>query len=668
MAEKELDSLQATLSNVLAFTEERLLDVTLYFLPQHVTVVGLLCTVYNDILVASDETRDARGKLKLETAIEMSVKNNFKRLHKEVSAAVDTDVNVQPEHHRVKVLTRLSLRLEEELMTTTWRRLIGSLQIQGAGDDASESSFNDGAEDGEIDDGAAENDTWIERGSSEDEFDDDEMSDDMSDDDSDAFAFAARSTQQLQPPHGDEVPAPQDTIMHGNLSIETPSGWRRRWFVLTDSNLVSFSQSHQSHPGKRAKWRRRNLIQLETVESIIQQGTILVISHKLGNDVHAPFQLCSDNPMDAEVWVATLDEHLQVLAMANEPEEEENSPIALEAALVDPKEAKSVSADDPLLHGLQILTECVIEETADVLENTRVDPVMMECMVALQALDKRMVKVYNKTSTSRMQLERGQAAPLSLIPLDTREPATAAPFSSAFRRAAATSHNCPPRIRLLSLKAVATAVTTHAVGPWVNEKKQQFDDWSKKGCSDETWEATENWRDDESCACAASVVTLFQMLAKAVAVFEESGMRAATSAELRREFVQGIAAAMESYIAHVGTSCGPKPALPRCHPPKRGTKANMSAPKKPQPPTEFSEDVETNLARHSLEELITRINSLVFAQRQLEDTMGERHSKPTRLTRLLPQLPRIDAAGLTWSHGFVLQRRCCSRRRRWPRS
>mgnify|MGYP007125761274 CR=1 FL=1 len=62
-------------------------------------------------------------------------------------------------------------------------------------------------------------------------------------------------------------------------------------------------------------------------------------------------------------------------------------------------------ARDPLLHGLIILERCIREEAADVLENFRVEDLMM-CIVALQALDKRMVKVYNKTSTSREKQEQ----------------------------------------------------------------------------------------------------------------------------------------------------------------------------------------------------------------------------------------------------------------------
>jgi hypothetical protein len=360
--------------------------------------------------------------------------------------------------------------------------------------------------------------------------------------------------------------------MHGNLSIETPSGWKRRWFVLTDMSISSFSK----HKGGR----RRNLITLDTVSAIKKMGTVFELTHV--DPEHLRFQLCCENPADAEQWVDTIQEELDMRARLMERDEDsrlEEWPTAM------PDEpSPSSTIDDPLLKGLMVLVSEVREEAGEVLEKTVVDPSMMRCMAALQALDRRMLKVYNKTTTSRLDLEDGKAAPTGLLPLDV--------------------------------------LTKHAVGPWVEEMRQNFEHWWRDSQNDETWEGSETWHDDDSCACAASVVALFQMLAKAVSAFKESGMHAATSGELRRKFVQGIAAAMENYVTHVGTSCGPIPTLTRCLPPKRGTKVTPYPPKKPRPTTEFEEQIETNLAKHYLEELITRLNSLVYAQHQLEESMA----------------------------------------------
>eukprot|EP01050_Picozoa_sp_SAG11_P014888 SAG11_NODE_1879_length_4130_cov_3.133466_2_plen_90_part_00 len=49
---------------------------------------------------------------------------------------VETDVSVEPEHTRVEALTRLALRLEEELLATTWRRLVGAMQVSRRAEEA----------------------------------------------------------------------------------------------------------------------------------------------------------------------------------------------------------------------------------------------------------------------------------------------------------------------------------------------------------------------------------------------------------------------------------------------------------------------------------------------------------------------------------------------------
>ena len=97
----------------------------------------------------------------------MSVKNNFKRLKEEASHNVNSDVTVESDHYRVEVLTRLALRLEEELLAATWRKLIGSMKIEDLSDNASELSgshadaMSDNIPNQDIDD------AWLENGSSE---------------------------------------------------------------------------------------------------------------------------------------------------------------------------------------------------------------------------------------------------------------------------------------------------------------------------------------------------------------------------------------------------------------------------------------------------------------------------------------------------------------------
>jgi len=183
---------------------------------------------------------------------------------------------------------------------------------------------------------------------------------------------------------------------------------------------------------------------------------------------------------------------------------------------------------------------------------------------------------------------------------------------------------------LLSLEKL----TATAVGPWVEEKQQQFETWKDSSIRDERWEpfidVAELQRevdrpadeDDGDCKVAASVVDMLKMITQSVQGFMDSGLFDCTTVKLRARFVDSIAETLEHYATGVVKSCGVAPKLPMMKPPVRGAKLSSSVPKRARPPTDIGWDeawgsIESD--GNGIQSLIIRLNSLDFANTLLDE-------------------------------------------------
>jgi hypothetical protein len=232
--------------------------------------------------------------------------------------------------------------------------------------------------------------------------------------------------------------------------------------------------------------------------------------------------------------------------------------------------------EDPLLLGLQRLVMLAMVDCAVVLRDATVDSSMAQCMSSMQKLDTQLLELHEHTRAGQ-ENER----PESLLRMDK--------------------------------------LTAPAVGPWAEEQRESWNSWVERCMSDERWLGVDVSPFGQDIPVSSSVVDMIRMLTGAIRAFKDSGMYQATSRKLRRDFVQGIASTLEGYVLAVEQSLGHLPALQRPTPPGRGAKLDKKQPKKYREETSFNGTIEIYLQQITLRSIITRINSLHFAQIQLTD-------------------------------------------------
>ena len=557
---QEQEKLAETLSKVRAFAEQRLLDVTNYYSIEHKNVVKGLCGVYAEILKASDD--DVVGKLS--EAVDSSVRSNFTRL--KLEAGFDCGVLDDEVRQNIERLTRLSTRLDMEMEAGTWRRLVGSLKepsnsFQDEVEVEVESGSGGGGEDDELMDDEMdmgweefedpdimmEKDPWQEvvppgaggvGGGGGGEHGADGLSDDSYDDDDDdglnEGIAAPSSCWHSYIPH-DQY---DKWLLSGEFDVFQPyrDEWAQRYFILTTDELLIYADPEGDSLVMPARGvallkTRRCTIKLEHVGTLQVEGTNATLEHTDGEqkyEIHLPRR----GGLDRQ-WTLLVEDRLRKIHGGEDTtdsgggEEGEG-----EGEGEDPDGDGAWS--DPVAQGLRVLTKLVKDEAIAVLKNADVDSYMISCLKSLQQLDQQMVKCFTRSLTGKTEAERGKLPPETML--------------------------------------VLGELTEQVVVPWIAEKHNTFMEWKKTSLQRETWEPFAKLPDEDSAYACASVVDLFQILGGAVKVFEDSGMKECTSTTLQAQFISGISATIEDYVAHVGSSIGTVPVLPAPVAPPRGTK------------------------------------------------------------------------------------------------
>ena len=381
-------------------------------------------------------------------------------------------------------------------------------------------------------------------------------------------------------------------LLSGEFEVLQPytQQWDQRYFILTTEELLIYADPEvESLVLRESRLRftnirdmaaqlkkRRCVIKLVDVESMQcdGKGTEVLLSHVDGQQTYQ-IDLPRRNALNQQ-WVALVQERLRILQGGVPPGGDDD---ATDSTGNGDDETEWV---DPVHRGLMNLQVLVKSEASAVLANAEVDANMISCMKALQQLDAQMVKCYTRSPTGKTEAERGKPPPRSLLDLGE--------------------------------------LTEQAVRLWVEEKSATFQEWKQLSLASESWEPAERIPTEEGAFAAASVIDMFQMLGKAVRAFEESGMKDATSTELQTQFISGVCATIEDYVAGAGM-CGTAPVLPAPTAPPRGTKQDKSGlpPKRRRQPTRFAEDVERNLQTNTLRKLTVRLNTLGYAQQRIEE-------------------------------------------------
>ena len=169
---------------------------------------------------------------------------------------------------------------------------------------------------------------------------------------------------------------------------------------------------------------------------------------------------------------------------------------------------------------------------------------------------------------------------------------------------------------------------------------------------------------------ATSAVDVYSIITAAVNNFEDSGMHKGTSDKLRKKFALAVVSTVEMYVNALEKSLGH---MPRIEGSSKGkpaapgrTKLNKKVPQKEREGLSFKGTIEIYLRTVTVDEIIMRLNSLHYMQKQVLESSETRAaaararaevSLPNTRASLLPRMTvscpgplggRCQAAGLRY--------------------
>ena len=289
-------------------------------------------------------------------------------------------------------------------------------------------------------------------------------------------------------------------------------------------------------------------------------------------------------------------------------------------------------AKDPVDIGLQKLIERARIDCAVVIAGASVDKSMAPCMIAMRQLDERLIELRQETWVGEQELEDGVDPPESLLRLD--------------------------------------ALTAPIVGPWLEEQTQSWAEWVNRSLEKEDWTEPKDPTMVDGVPVATSAVDVYSIITAAVNNFEESGMHKGTSDKLRKKFALAVVSTVEMYVNALEKSLGH---MPRIEGSSKGkpaapgrTKLNKKVPQKERDGLSFKGTIEIYLRTVTVDEIIMRLNSLHYMQKQVLESSETRAAAararaevclPNPRASLLPRMTvscpgplggRSQAAGLRY--------------------